>query len=470
MQNDTHAAQEPNPRPALPPVELDRDAAGQDIAPVQGAEREGNWFHRNRWFTKEPVTYTLYQFGRSILAALPYGPAMGLGQYAFGRINVKGQKLGLTETGIAAFQRGSFAELEKMASEGAKVYQEGQKAVLGRNMMRVANSPINAAVQIAMGFTLFRFTGGVVKNIRDRVMNPKNTAEDTAREVRNIPGTIWETTKTNLPAEAIGTPIAALVLGFMNSAFAPNAKLLTRDKSKTFVAQVKEAWSPKSKLLQNAAVWTFSYSLFFLLAESLFKDVQVRRGLWKGHPNSLKNGPDDTVGGPGAPDFKSPENDVAYRPDGSVSRPEEKARPSQEKLRYPALTGEPSLGRFIFRRVLPVAVGISGYAAMKRVGYLAAGKPMEVLTVASREALREGGLKAHAGFIGRNAWREGLATATFGALWVATDAAGSWYDKFVHQLQNPQGTPAALNGHQQAKHSELLERLNAKDKGAGRAA
>ncbi|WP_371358889.1 hypothetical protein, partial [Salmonella sp. E393-2] len=81
------------------------------------------------------------------------------------------------------------------------------------------------------------------------------------------------------------------------------------------------------------------------------------------------------------------------------------------------------LGRFVFRRVLPVAVGITGYAAMKRAGYIAKVPgvewtgPMQGLTVESYEAMK--GVGDHLKLFGKNAWREGKATATFGVLWMA---------------------------------------------------
>lgn len=461
--------------PAIPAHAKTPDAPTPAPAPEKSPER-GNWFHRNRWFTKEPVTYTAYQFFRSAMAAIPYGPAMAFGHHLFGAMSVKGQKAGLTAEGIKTFASGGLPTLEAAAhaSEAARniYFKPGTAALMARNMMRVANSPLNAAVQIAMGFTLFRFTGGVIKNLRDRVMNEKNTPEETNRETRNTGKTIWQTAKNNWPAESTGTPIAALVLGYMSAVFTPPVALLQRNKAahpgwSGYGAQVKEAWSHKSKLLQNGAVWTFSYSLFFLMAESLFKDVQLRRGLWKGHPNSLKNGPDDTVGGPGAPNYKTPENDIAVKrsaEDGYA--PSDRATDSEHKLRYPMLTGEPSPGRFIFRRVLPVAIGITAYAALKRAGYLALGGTMKPVSVKQWDELKSVG--DHLKFWGENARREGGATAMFGALWMATDAWGTWYDKFVHHLQKKENE-VELNPRQQQKHAELLDRVNAKELGASRA-
>lgn len=435
-----------------------------------------NWLSQNRWFTKEPLSYTGYQFFRSSIATIPYGIAMAAVHHVFGLLSATGQKIGLTDKGIDTFtsavgNKGSgLAAVEKAALENAEaIFKPGTGAMIGRNMMRLGNSPLNPALQIAAGFTLFRFTGNIIKNVRDRVMNEDNTPEQTAREVQHVPKTIRQTAAINWPAESTGTPIAALVLGFMNAAFTASPESVPiRDKSKPFFSQVKEVWGPKSKLLQHAGVWTLSYSLFFLLAECLFKDTQIRRGLWKGHPNSLKNGPDDTVGGPGAIEYVTPDPDPAHahRKPSTHAKEDPKAEDSQHQLRYPIL-GEPSIGRFILRRVIPVGIGISAYAALKRPGYLVAGGPMKQITVEQLGNLDNVG--KHLKFFGVNSWREGLATTMFGSLWWAADAGGSFYDKFVHNLQQP-GNAVPLNSHQQMKHAELLGRLNQKEQGAGHAA
>ncbi len=488
------------------------------------------WFARNRWFTKEPVSYLGFQFARAAAATIPYGFGMAAGHHAFGLMGAKGQKMGLTQAGIDEFNKAGIGAVDKKLTEEvtaakasrikelgrelnaaekvaaeilgtAKIYEPDLRGSVGRNMMRLAGSPLNAAVQIALGFTMFRFTGGIVKNLRDRVMNEKNTPEETQAEVKHAGKTIVESMKINWPAERTGTPIAALVLGFMNAAYVP-AMAAVRNPQKKFMNQVGELWGPKSKLLQNAAVWTASYSLFFLLAESLFRDKQLQRGYWKGHPNSLKNGPDDTVGGPGAISYTPPGGDkapVVSATDAFKKPDDDVAKDSSDKLRFPGLTGEPSAGRFLIRRVLPVAVGISAYAALKRVGYIAniplpgikgnymadvekgigeasrnLNGPMEAITVKVVDALAVEGNKAktlgnHAKFYLKNAYREGKATIMFGALWAATDAWGSFYDKFVHNLQKPENQ-VPLNAHQQDKHAELLARLNTKELGAGRAA
>lgn len=461
----------------------------------------GSWFARNRWFTHEPVTYLSYQFIRSTFATVAYGFMMALGFQGFNTMGAKGQLMGLTKKGLEEFGKGGVLGVDKLAAASAEaraeLYQKGAKGVLGRNMMRLGASPMNAAVQIALGFTLFRFVGGIVKNLRDRIINDRNTEQETIHETKSWWQTIKETARINWVAESTATPIAALVLGFINGSYTPPAAghLPNPVKGESFWQGIKRSvFHPSAKLFQNAMTWTISYSLFFLLAECLFKDKQIQRGVWKGHPNSLKNGPDDVVGGPGAIHYVTPEDDPAksevsndlaeagYRKQISTktnsNKKDDKAKDSTEKLAYPFFTGEPSWGRFIFRRVLPVCLGISAYAALKRVGYLAAGGTME--GISAKKFSEELWNPAHgwgetivnnAKLLGQNWKREGIATATFGALWASTDFFGEVYDKFFHKLQKPENQ-VPLNDNQQKHHQDLLVRLNEKFpvQGQGRAA
>ncbi len=477
-----HSPQQVQPTPIAPPLDQSR------------AARLGRWFYAHPDFMKErsPLSYLAYQFGRATFATIPYGAMMALGQHAFTYMSAVGQKLGLKPEGVQAFtnavsqKKGGLpaADLEHFYKEfntatGAMEKREF-KAVLGRTMMRVGNSPMNAAVQIAMGFTLFRFVGGIVKNVHDRILNEKNTEQDTINETKNWWQTVKETARINWKAESSSTPIAALVLGFMNAAYVASPEAApVRNKAlypgiKGYFKQVKEVvFNPKAKLAQNAAVWTLSYSLFFLLAECLFKDVQLRRGLWKGHPNSLKNGPDDIVGGPGAIHYNSPEEQqpgpviaqsaengyqvVALKPASPVTD-RDKAQDNDQPLRYPILTAEPSIGRFWLRRVPWVCLGISAYAGLKRAGYLAAGGPMT--QVLAGEVGK--GFTYHAKKYLTNYWREAAATTMFGALWTATDAGGNLYDKFFQNLQKPENK-IELTPEQQRNHAQLLQRLNTKE-------
>jgi len=456
----------------------------QGFAPAPEPSREatpttpeqGNWFHRNRWFTKGPLTYTGYQFFRSAMASIPYGFAMAAVHRGMGFLRVWGEKTGLSSSvaaqGIAALDEKMAQssalkaqlvkapelahtlepKISKLASEMEAAMLKGNKALLGRNVARFASSPINQAFQIAAGFTLFRFVGGLIKGQRDRVMDETNGAAETNRESRNWWQNIKTMARTNWSAESTATPIAALTLGFASANFkglANNAPKLNPGES--WGAGIKRAvLHPEAKLLQNAAIWTIAYSIFFEASERIFKDKQLKRGKWLGNVNSLKNTPHDpNVGG--------------YAADGHTDEFHKDKAPPKPKLDL--LTGDPSICRFAFRRVLPVAVGISAYAFLKRSAYLKVGGPMSVVTHADAAA----GMGENLKLFGKDAWREGAATAMFGALWMATDAWGSWYDKFFAKLQD-KASHSPVTPHQSQKFAELESRIAAKEAAQGRAA
>lgn len=451
---------EPN-KTALTPDAATIEATAAPAKQQQAQPESGNWFHRNRWFTKEPITYTGYQMFRSAMAAIPYGFGMAGVRHLFAWGEIKGLAAGLTEEGkqiIKANPSGrSMAAIDKLATTDPAQYalmmRPGMKGMLGRSFARFASSPFQTATQIGVSFTMFRFVGGLIKTVRDKVMDENNTPQDTVRETKNALQTIKDTAKTNWPAESTATPWAALTLGYATANYVqtPQAKpqrmMLANGAKETFGAAVKRTFSnPHSKLAQQAAIWTIAYSAFFEIAERLFKDTQIRRGLWKGHHNSLKNAPGDaTVGTP--PDEQS------------------KDQPPAEKPKHAWLTQDPSLGRLMFRRVLPVAVGITGYAIAKRIGYIAAGGQMEHVT----EEIINGGLKSNMNSFLTNAWREGAATATFGVLWMATDAWANAYDKFFAKLQD-KASHEPLNEHQAKNVAALHEKLLAKESAHGRVA
>ncbi len=90
---------------------------------------------------------------------------------------------------------------------------------------------------------------------------------------------------------------------------------------------------PNARFVEQAAINTLGYSLFFEIGDRLFKDKQIARGVWKGDNNSI----------------------IPAKPDA----------PAPEKKHYGFFTNEPSVGRFVLRRMLPTAVSISAYTAFK---------------------------------------------------------------------------------------------------------
>lgn len=474
------------------PIEPNKTAFRTDAPTIEPAalpakqeetqQEKGNWFHRNRWFTKEPITYTGYQMFRSAMAAIPYGIGMATVHRGMGHLRIWGEKTGFDKNFItpatqsnvvAAFdekmaQSSSLkAALAKDATKAAELTPKiealavemkaaalpGRKAMVGRNIARFAGSPINQAFQIGASFTMFRFVGGLIKGQRDKVMNENNTPEQTNTESKNWWQNIKDMAKTNWTAESTGTPIAALTLGFASANFKPFANSSYKlNPGETYKQGFKRAvLHPEAKLIQNAAIWTVAYSIFFEAAERIFKDMQLKRGKWLGNSNSLKNVPDDpNVGG--------------YAADGHTHEFHQNEPPPKPKLDI--LTGDPSICRFVFRRVLPVAVGITGYAVAKRSAYLKVGGIMEPIT---HDMAKAGSFSQNLKGWRGDAWREGAATATFGVLWMATDAWGTWYDKFFAKMQD-NASHKPLDEHQAKNVAALHEKLQAKETAHGRVA
>ncbi len=439
-----------------------RDAASEAAPQAQAISpapetRLGNWLVRNPRFTREPLSYTGYQFTRSALAAIPYGIGMALIHHLMGLLSIKGSQIGLTEHGhqeftkafdTKGFNAGGYAKAVGVL-DNAAMHAPGINGHIGRNMTRFANSPMNAALQIGLAFSMFRFVGSIVKTVRDKLTDPENTPEDTKREAANWWNTAKEAMKINWKAEAIGTFWAALTLGFISANFKQTTPY-SKQEGEKFVDAVKRVWSKPAKLWQNGALWAISYSAFFEVDERLQKDVKLREGTWKGHSNSLVNKPDVTVG---MPPQKNEKGELAP------------ATEQPEKPRFAFFTHDPGLPRLIFRRVLPVAAGITAYAALKRVGYIAGGGQMEPITEQVAKSRFVGNLKHFA----RNSWREGFATATFGVLWMATDAWGEGYDRFFGKLQH-KGNDRPLTPEQSQNFAELEQKLNAREQGRGAAA
>ena len=424
----------------------------------------GAWLHQHRDFTKKPLSYFGYQFTRSALAAIPYSFGMAFFHHAFGLLSKAGVRMGLNEKGQELFYEkmktvdpvtklgggaGAGLRAVDVFEKGAReaIHTPGIKGVVGRNMIRLANSPLNAALQIGLAFSMFRFTGGLVKGVRDKVMDENNTEADTKREVKNWFHTVKDMAKVNWKAEAVGTFWSALTLGFIGANVQQTTpyKKLPNEKFTTAIGRVL---GRPSKLLQQAAIWAIAYSAFFEVDERIQKDVKLREGTWKGNVNSLINKPDDViVGAPPVKDMQGNQAPASMQP---------------EKPKHAFFTEDPGLPRLVLRRLLPVAVGIAGYAVMKRSMYVVAGGQMLPVT----DQINTVG--KHMKLFGGNALREGIATSTFGVLWAATDAWGTWYDKFFTHLQKSDQAPPATP-EQQKNLTALLERLNTKEQVAGRA-
>ncbi|MFZ4541342.1 MAG: hypothetical protein ACOYNL_05970, partial [Rickettsiales bacterium] len=364
----------------------------------------------------------------------------------------------------------------------------------GRNMATFAKfQPAKMSALIGASFTFYRGTSKLGKWLTEYLFNPKDTEQRTAEKVDDLPQEIVRKVKEIAPAEVSSTPIAAIVLGFIVSAFQKPANfasdptkpkdLLLKDVAKGIAPGNCLDWSrqnfkatqgfgnkakllgsvvahPNAKFVSQAIINTLGYSLFFELGDRLFKDTQIRRGVWPGEHHSikaLKAAPDEYAKGieDGNTGLAKPKFE-----DGAVEA-------APEKDHYGAFTKEPSLFRFAMRRVAPTAIGITAYTAAK----------MRWAQMAFNDFNYNGGpinLKQ----FGKKALGEGLATSLFFLIPIFSEQWEKAYDNFfakkekIAQMKDelkkhPELMVAkALTPHQEVKYDELLGRVIAKEKAA----
>ena len=180
--------------------------------------------------------------------------------------------------------------------------------------------------------------------------------------------------------------------------------------------------------------------------------------MWPGEHNSikaLKAAPDEYAKG-------IQDGNEGNKPkfeDGAVEA-------APEKRHYGFFTSEPGVGRFLFRRVLPTAVGITAYTAAKMRWGTMLGNNFSYN--ATEPLLKK---------IPELAWGEGLATSLFFLIPIVSEPYEKAYDAFFskkekvaqlkdHMKASPEVYAQPINAHQMQKHEELLARLNAKEKAA----
>jgi hypothetical protein len=414
----------------------------------------GKWIHRNKDITANPVGYTGYQYLRSVAAGIPYGISMPLTYYGM---------LKLTHAGEA---------IEKAGNAAGSVWKSG----IGRNLAQFASSgPVRASAMIASSFTLYRGTSKLAAWTKQQLFDPNDTEDQTIAKVQYYWTDLGNKIREVYPAEVNSTPLAAIVLGYITSSFnigtVPDE--LKWNKPSNIQAAVNGGTrlqfmkdvilNPKARFINQAAINTIAYSLFFELGDRLFKDVQVRRRLWQGEPSNIspKAGLSDAA--VSLEDDEQAEKDRIrqkfsdhFDHHGAVHRPEESNKT------FGFFTNEPGIGRFMFRRVLPTSVGISAYTALKmRHSYMWLGGPFPEITKA-----------AH---IPKNIWREGAAVTLFFLIPLVADPWARAYDNFFETLENwakgkkPNDAPPTPEDKTIIDNNEkLLSRLNEKERGASR--
>lgn len=470
-----------------PPRPDDPNPANNDKPASALTKATAHWIHGHR---EAPKAFwgVPYQYLRSLIAATPYGVSMATTLAAFVWAERKGADL---------------AKGIEKASEGTLTQK------FGLRLKQFSSAPaIRTAGLVATSFTLYRGTSKLVKWMTEYLFNPKDSEEQTVEKIKDLPYEAVRKVKEISPAEWNSTPIAAVVLGFVVAIFDKTKAAFGLGKGLTDEAGRSLDWTranfkqakaegrglkllkdvithPNARFLEQAATNTIGYSLFFELGDRLFKDKQIKRGVWPGEPHStkaLKAAPDEFAQG-----IKNNKDD---KQQGKYAESAMEARPDRE--RYGFFTSEPSVARFVFRRVLPTAIGISAYTAFKfRHAYMLAGDfpfGAEVRS-ATNELVKAGQAITPKAVLGK-AVLEGGATSLFFLIpWVAEPWERA-YDKFWEKMEHRAAAKHALpkpasdhlpkpanepgerpvNEHQQKKYEELLGKLNEKERASGRAA
>lgn len=472
-QDEAPMAQEGVGHPIKPPqpphAPVVHDPADE---PGRFAKSVAHWIHKHPEAHKHGAGNVVYQYLRSFAAAVPYGLSMA------------GVLAGLT-----GMQRFGTKLAEK---EGASALTKG----IGRNLNGFASfQPARMSLLIGASFTLYRGTSKLGKWMTEYLFNPRDSERRTAEKVDDLPQEAWRKIKEIAPAESSSTPVSAIVLGFIVSAFNKpynfvketftggqlvkeqkilvdvgkgaakhtinadwtRSNFLATQGWKNRLILMGKALTPKTKFVQQAAINTFGYSLFFELGDRLFKDTQIRRGVWPGEHNSikaLKAAPEEYEQG-----INKQTTDAANAPKYEDSA----AEAAPEKHHYKFFTSEPSVGRFLFRRVLPTAAGITLYTAAKMRWGTMLGNNFDY----GKEPIT---LKA----FGLKSLGEGLATSLFFLIPIISEPWEKAYDNFFSKKEkiaqmkdqmreHPEIVAQPINPHQQKNLDALLVRVNQKE-------
>jgi hypothetical protein len=431
----------PNASPKKPAYETPADP---NDPPGEMAKSVARWVHKHPEAHKHGAGNLVYQYVRSFAASVPYGIQMALTLAAFTKMERVGQSIAENQSHGAGLQR------------------------FGRGLNAFAKFPAaKTAALVGTAFTLYRGTSKLMKWMTEYVFNPKDSEQRTAEKLHDLPEEAWRKIKEIAPAEAASTPVAAVVLGFIASAFQKPVEAMkaagidyTRDHFRSIKglgnklsAMGKVITHPAGKFTAHASIFTFGYALFFELGDRLFKDTQIRRGVWPGEHHSikaLKAAPDEYAKGIEAADLASHKK---YEDSAVEAAP--------EKKHYGFFTAEPSVGRFVFRRLLPTAIGITAYTGAKFRWASMLGN--DFTYKAGEPILRK---------IPKLALTEGLATSLFFVVPLVSEPWEKMYDKFWakkekvaqlkdHMRNHPDMVAERPTAHQVSKYDALLERVNA---------
>ncbi|MFN8972111.1 MAG: hypothetical protein ACK5VT_01095 [Alphaproteobacteria bacterium] len=408
----------------------------------------GNFLYRHRNIAANPVGHVGFQIIRNMLAAIPYGIA-------------------------TAAVWGGF---EKIAARTSQALPGTFKS----NINGIARSPLRDIAMIAAGFTLYRGTLKYVRIMKEHLFNPDYTREDADRAAQNIGKKSKETLVEIAPAEINSTPIGAIALGLgrryldgikeygargaadkiaagtliqkVNGVMPPShsngaqSPLFRLKKDGKFSPHFTDFKLFRQKIIGHAsmpfveaAVFIGAFLSFFEVSDRIYKDVQVRRGVWNNEDNAIGRIPPEVA---------------------AVKTAVEKAQGLDKDADYQLKKhgfgkhtevfgkSDPNIMRWCFSRLLPTVIGIGAYTFTKRSSYAAMGH-----------------------FTGKNTfWKralvEGAATSTFFVMTTSNDLFESMWKKWFE----PKSEPQKLTPEQSQNFAALQQKLDEKHRGRGVAA
>ncbi|MFN7453011.1 MAG: hypothetical protein ACK5R5_08980 [Alphaproteobacteria bacterium] len=441
--------------PTPQPVEASEFASDVRLPPAESIDSPsappsamGNFLYRHRNIAANPVGHVGFQIIRNMLAAIPYGIA-------------------------TAAVWGGF---EKIAARTSQALPGTFKS----NINGIARSPLRDVMMIAAGFTLYRGMLKYVRIMKEHLFNPDYTPEEANRAAHTIGKKSVETMVEIAPAEINSTPIGAIALGLgrryldgikeygargaadkiaagtliqkVNGVMPPShsngaqSPLFRLKKDGKFSPHFTDFKLFRQKIIGRAgmpfveaAVFIGAFLSFFEVSDRIYKDVQVRRGVWNNEDNAIGRIPPEVA---------------------AVKTAVEKAQGLDKDADYQLKKhgfgkhtevfgkSDPNIMRWYFNRLLPTVLGIGAYTFTKRASYAAMGH-----------------------FSGKNTfWKralvEGAATSTFFVMTTSNDLFETMWKKWFE----PKNEMQKLTPEQSRNFAILQQKLDEKHRGRGAAA
>lgn len=424
------------------------------------AAKTGRWLYKHQgffngpigWFSVKQVTRSLVASAAMMTTAIPVNHAFDwMNSYADKIKKAIGPGGDLTTIGKTA----ALAEEEITAL--------GKRADMLK-MIAGPDKPYKAILYVAAGFSMYRGTVKIFTRLYGKLFNPKNDEQKTIEEVRNLPHSLKEAVQVVAPAEFQSTPFAAVALGGLRTVFPattihPDYVMPKREELskmswgewrgrlknvlttfKNNPVEVLDEATQKMKVVNKSAFLgmelplnLLGYFTFFELGDRLFKDVQLRRGFWKGDANTTNGLWRGTTS-----NRPEGEETVVVQDGKTMAAARVKTDDQgnnvllttyQEKGPHGVITNDPSFGRLLLRGFPPVLVGITAYLGLH--------KTAKMFTGNLEPAVYGDGWKKNLARFGHNFKAEWVAIGMFFAYAMAKETWESWYDKNVVGIQKP---------------------------------